>query len=79
MGKLKKGEICRVKYSRKRFKHEENGYLVIITDINYDPNLKLRNEDGISILRLVNGIWIKSGKMINWEPEDFFEKIKQKT
>jgi hypothetical protein len=70
MDNIKKGDLCRIKYHRKRFYHEENGYLVIITDIDCDSKCRLY---------LVNGIWVKSGKMFNWEPVDFFEKIKQKT
>lgn len=65
MNNIKKGDLCRIKYHRKRFYHEENGYLVIITDI-----------DDILGIDLVNAIWVESGKMIDWEPVDFFEKIK---
>lgn len=65
MDNIKKGDLCRIKYHRKRFYHEENGYLVIITDIGVPPEFPL-----------VNAIWVESGKMIDWEPMDFFEKIK---
>lgn len=65
MNNIKKGDLCRIKYHRRRFYHEKNGYLVIITDVS-DP----------IEFPLVNAIWVESGKMIDWEPVDFFEKIK---
>lgn len=65
---MKVGDLCRVKYQRHRFKHEENGWLVIITGFESKP---LLGED----FKVVKGIWVKSGKPFD-DHHDFLEKMK---
>ena len=63
---MKVGDICRVKYRRHRFKHEENGWLVIITGFE---SKRLYSED----FKEVKGVWVKSGKPFE-DHQDFLEK-----
>jgi hypothetical protein len=65
---MKVGDICRVKYQRHRFKHEENGWLVIITGFETRPTL---GED----FKIVKGVWVKSGKLFD-DHHDFLQKLK---
>ena len=65
---MKVGDLCRVKYHRRRFKHEENGWLVIITGFETRPTL---GED----FKIVKGVWVKSGKLFD-DHHDFLEKLK---
>ena len=65
---MKVGDLCRVKYRRQRFRHEENGWLVIITGVETRPTL---GED----FKIVKGVWVKSGKLFD-DHHDFLEKLK---
>ena len=65
---MKVGDLCRVKYHRQRFRHEENGWLVIITGFETRPTL---GED----FKVVKGVWVKSGKLFD-DHHDFLEKLK---
>ena len=65
---MKVGDLCRVKYHRHRFKHEENGWLVIITGFETRPTL---GED----FKIVKGVWVKSGKLFD-DHHDFLQKLK---
>ena len=65
---MKVGDLCRVKYRRQRFKHEENGWLVIITGFETRPTL---GED----FKVVKGVWVKSGKLFD-DHHDFLQKLK---
>ena len=65
---MKVGDLCRVKYRRQRFKHEENGWLVIITGFETRPTL---GED----FKIVKGVWVKSGKLFD-DHHDFLQKLK---
>ena len=65
---MKVGDLCRVKYHRLRFRHEENGWLVIITGFESKP---LLGED----FKVVKGVWVKSGKPFD-DHHDFLEKMK---
>ena len=65
---MKVGDLCRVKYRRQRFRHEENGWLVIITGFETRPTL---GED----FKVVKGVWVKSGKLFD-DHHDFLQKLK---
>jgi hypothetical protein len=65
---MKVGDLCRVKYRRQRFRHEENGWLVIITGFETRPTL---GED----FKIVKGVWVKSGKLFD-DHHDFLQKLK---
>ena len=65
---MKVGDLCRVKYHRQRFRHEENGWLVIITGFETRPTL---GED----FKIVKGVWVKSGKLFD-DHHDFLQKLK---
>jgi hypothetical protein len=65
---MKVGDLCRVKYRRRRFNHEENGWLVIITGFETRPTL---GED----FKIVKGVWVKSGKLFD-DHHDFLQKLK---
>jgi hypothetical protein len=64
---MKVGDICRVKYQRQRFNHEENGWLVIIT--GFEKPLPGQDFD------IVKGVWVKSGKLFD-DHREFLEKLK---
>ena len=71
---MKVGDLARARQDQKRFRHDVNGYLLIVTSVLSDDPYQ---RDYSSAPDAIEGRWVKSGRMMGWIPADFFEVVSE--